>query len=277
MFSNTGKFQFFRLTFELNSIGLIKLNKILSIFSGQTDAVANTTSDVLNETRSEGDNVEINSQTGVETDLNGTRNGTTSKSQPRRTMYRQNMVGGIVSNTRGFFFRPTLELNSIGLMKLNKILSIFSEQTDAVTNTMSDVLNETHSGSDNVEINSRNRTETDSNEIPIRTGTQSKSKPRRTMYRQNMGPYGRFTTQRSAALKDHKQELIQSQIKVQNLLSNEIKLRCEKTAMQLDVMRLQKSVEEKKVLLEEKKADLELLKIEFELNALRSNTSNDNN
>lgn len=98
-------------------------------------------------------------------------------------------------------------------------------------------------------------------------------KQARRMPRQNNKPYGRFLTKRSEEmLSNHKQSLMQSQINVQNLLAKEIHLRCEKTQMQVDLMRKQKRVEELKVSIEEKKAELQLMKLEKELQIFRANS-----
>lgn len=115
-------------------------------------------------------------------------------------------------------------------------------------------------------------------EPPPSSHQESNTQPNRfPKSRRNMTPYGRNLTQRSTeVLSDHKQKLIQSQINVQDLLAKEITLRCRKAEMQFDVMRQQKRVELKKLLLEEKKTDLELLKIERELHLFRS-TAIDNN
>lgn len=97
----------------------------------------------------------------------------------------------------------------------------------------------------------------------------SASKQFRRRQRQNNPRYGRFLTQRSTQqstiFSDSKQNLLESQINVQNLLAKEIQLRCEKNQMQVDLMRKQKRIEEMKLLIEEKKAELEIMKLEKQL------------
>lgn len=71
------------------------------------------------------------------------------------------------------------------------------------------------------------------NERTTARNFETTAQPRHTnRIRRNMTPYGRYLTQNSNEIANgRKNQLIQSQINVQDLMAKEIKLRCDKTEL----------------------------------------------